>query len=175
MPLTVDDIRALKPGAKGPWGKLKEERVAVCIHYDASLSDEGAWRWLLKDPRCKVSYNRLVLDDGTDVLVAPENARAYHAGVCRPSENVPLYKDANSALYGLAFAATKGDTITEAQLTTAVAIAAMWMKRHGWTDVDRHITDHAAEAWPRGRKTDITGLKGVTLEEFRAAVAKVLK
>lgn len=174
MPLTIDDIRALKPGAKGPWGKPTEPRTGIMLHYDASLSDEGAWRWLLKDPRCKVSYNRLVLDDGTDVLVAPENSRAYHAGVCRPSANVPLYKDANSAFYGLAFAATAGDTITDKQLVTAAAIAATWMRRHNWTDVERHITDHAAEAWPRGRKTDIGGLKGVTLAEFRAYVKTLL-
>jgi N-acetyl-anhydromuramyl-L-alanine amidase AmpD len=156
------------------WNRLRESRVGIMLHFDASASDAGAVEWLLRNPDCKVSYNRLVLDDGTEVVIAPDNARAWHAGACRPSAKVPPYTDANSAFYGLAFTARAGDIITDKQRITAVAIAAMWMKRHGWTDVERHITDHAAEAWPRGRKTDIGGLKGLVLDDFRKAVTRSL-
>jgi N-acetyl-anhydromuramyl-L-alanine amidase AmpD len=156
------------------WNRLREPRVGIMLHFDASANDAGAVDWLLRHPDCKVSYNRLVLDDGTEVVIAPDTARAWHAGSCKASDGVLGYTDANSAFYGLAFAARGGDTVTSQQLATAAAIAAMWMFQNGWTDVERHITDHAAEAWPRGRKTDIRGLKGVTLESFRKEVKRLL-
>lgn len=167
-------INTTKRRAKGNWNTLYESRKGICLHFDASASDAGAVEFLLRDPACKTSYNKLILDDGTVVEVAPDHARAWHAGVCRPSEQVPTYKDANSAFYGVAFAAREKDVVTPEQFQAAVRLLTQYMRKHGWTDVQRHITDHAAEAWPRGRKTDIRGLEGASLETIRAAVRKAL-
>lgn len=139
----------------GNWNKLVEKRLGIMAHYDDSSSDAGAVEWMLRDPRCKLSYNVLVLDDGTVVQVAPENARAWHAGVCRPSDpdHMP-YKDANSAFYGIAVAASGKDKITEPQKQALIELCVRLMKKHGWTE-PWCITSHALEAWPRGRKVDI--------------------
>lgn len=157
------------------WGALRERRVGVCLHYDGSATDAGAVQWLTKDPRCKVSYNRLVTDDGQDVKVAPDDARAWHAGTCRPSSAF-RYKDANSALYGLAFAAKGGDALTHAQVKTAMRIVRGWFAAEEWPLSEAwRITDHEREAWPRGRKSDIGSSltylgKPFTVETFRECV-----
>ena len=54
----------------GAYGRLKEPRRGVMLHYDASTSDAGSRMWF-KDPRCRVSYNYLVLDNGDYVVIAP--------------------------------------------------------------------------------------------------------
>ena len=46
----------------------------------------SGWKWRFNDPRCKGSYNELVLDDGSYVTIAPPSARAWHAGKCRSSD-----------------------------------------------------------------------------------------
>lgn len=80
------------------------------LHFDGSVSDTGAWKWFT-DPRCNVSYNYLVLDNGDIVSIAPKDARAWHAGKCRPSG--PLnYSDANSAFYGVAAATNEKTPVT---------------------------------------------------------------
>ena len=138
---------------------LREPRIGICLHYDASASDKGAVEWLTKDPRCKVSYNLLVLDNANIVEVAPVTARAWHAGVCRSSDHRLPYTDANSALYGIAIAATDGDVATDVQVRSVVALCRTLFQRHGWhyaTDVWR-IVGHETECWPRGRKHDPTG------------------
>jgi len=153
------------------YGKLREPRVGVMLHYDASGSDSGAVAWLTRDPRCRVSYNNLILDDGVNVIVAPSNARAWHAGVCKPSDNVPHYLDANSAFYGLSIAAKKGDSITLPQFDAVVTQICQWFDEEGWFYSDAHrITSHHLEAWPRGRKVDIEGIEGYNLTDIRKAV-----
>ena len=138
------------------WGRLREPRLGVMLHYDGSASDAGAIAWLTRDPRCAVSYTRLITDDGQSIPVAPDDARAWHAGACRPSSSALPYTDATSAFYGLAFAARSGDTITEAQLRAMVREIRRYFGEHDWPLTDGwRITDHAAEAWPRGRKVDI--------------------
>jgi N-acetyl-anhydromuramyl-L-alanine amidase AmpD len=126
------------------------------LHYTAG-TDLSGLQWLLFDPACKVSYNWLILDDGTTVSVAPQDARAWHAGACHPSNPTRLpYRDANSAFYGIAIAAQAGESATKAQLDMVATIAAGLFRAHGWPalDVSVRLTDHAAEAWPRGRKVD---------------------
>lgn len=139
------------------WGGVvpKAKRIGCLLHFDASTSDAGGIAWL-KDPRCKVSYNWAVRDDGTVVPIAPENARAYHAGVCRPSRPELAYTDANSAFYGIAITATSGDVATEPQKQAVVALCKRLFAKHGWTEPWR-ITGHSAEAHPRGRKADPEG------------------
>lgn len=140
----------------GNWGKLREKRVGVCVHYDGSGSDAGAVNWLTKHPEARVSYHRLILDDGQVIPIAPLDSRAWHAGVCRPSDARLTYTDANSALYGLAFAAKPGDELTAPQFQAMVREVAALFRVEGWSVTDWwRITDHAAEAWPRGRKADI--------------------
>jgi N-acetyl-anhydromuramyl-L-alanine amidase AmpD len=170
-------LRALLAKARvrteGPWGKLREPRQGICAHYDASASDLGAVSWLLFDPACTVSYNDLILDDGTVVTVAPENARAWHLGNGRPSHRLMRYVDGNSALYGIAIAARDGESATWEQERAFAALVRRRCARHRW-DLAREpwrLTDHAAEAWPRGRKVDVRGT-GATpvlpLERVRA-------
>jgi N-acetylmuramoyl-L-alanine amidase len=129
------------------------------LHYDASMSDAGAVAWLTKDPRCKVSYNWLVLDDGRIVEVAPMGKRAWHAGVCRSSDPKRLpYTDANSAFFGIAIAATDGQRATPAQVTTVAQIVQDCFASQGWTLSETwRIVGHSSEAWPRGRKHDPEG------------------
>jgi N-acetyl-anhydromuramyl-L-alanine amidase AmpD len=125
------------------------------LHYTAG-TDVSAVEWLLFDKRCQVSYNWLILEDGTSVNVAPKDRRAWHAGVCRPAPGTYVYTDANSAFYGIAIAAEAGDTATPKQLEMVVSLVALIFRKHGWTAMDlaSRLTDHAAEAWPRGRKHD---------------------
>lgn len=142
----------------GNWNSLREERLGVLLHYDDSASDAGAVEWLLQDPRCRVSYNWLVLDSGQLVTVAPEDARAWHAGVCRPSIPALTYHDANSAFYGIAWAGRAGEEVTPAALTAIVALIRRLFQKHHWPTTETwRITGHGAEAWPRGRKIDPTG------------------
>ena len=92
------------------------------------------------------------------IAVTPEEARAWHAGVCTPSSTQLKYADANSALYGLAIAANGSDTVTPAQLAAAVAICRRLFEKNGWPLTDGwRITSHSAEAAPRGRKVDCEG------------------
>lgn len=149
------------------FGKLREPRVGIMLHYDGSGSDDGAVEWLLFDPRCKVSYNWLILDDGTVRDIAPMDARAWHAGICRPSRPELVYADANSAFYGIAVAAKPGDLATSAQVAMVEQLCFALMRRKGWTEGWR-ITTHKAEAWPRGRKVDPDGVLDV--EQIRARV-----
>lgn len=158
------------------WGpKVFEPRIGCLLHFDASQNDKGAVAWFT-DPRCEVSYQFLVTDDGIAHRIAPDDARAYHAGVCRPSKDVPRYKDANSAFYGIAIAATDGDVCTPEQFRTVVRLCVQYFHKHQWgaKDVQR-ITGHSAEAWPRGRKHDPEGTNGVlSVEAVRKDVAQTL-
>jgi N-acetyl-anhydromuramyl-L-alanine amidase AmpD len=141
------------------WGSLREARVGVMVHYDGSASDAGAVSWLTRHPDARVSYQRLVLDDGQVVKIAPDDARAWHAGTCRPSGAHLPYTDGNSAFYGVALAAKPGDTVTRPQLEALARCIREWFRAEGWPLTDWwRITDHAAEAWPRGRKVDVGDL-----------------
>lgn len=142
----------------GNWNRLREPRQGISLHYDASASDAGAVEWLTEDERCHVSYTKLILDDGKVVEIAPENARQWSEGVCRPSSSKFTYKDANSAFYGIAIAATNGDKIKPAQFESLVVECVALFKKHGWGKHEVwRITSHEKEAWPRKRKVDIAG------------------
>lgn len=137
--------------------KLSEPRMGVMLHYDASSNDRGSVAWL-KDPKCEVSYQVIVLDNGMVERIAPDTARAYHAGVCKSSDSRLPYKDANSAFYGVSIAATDGDTCTPLQFSSVVNVCVRYFIERGWkrSEVFR-IVGHDTQAWPRGRKIDPTG------------------
>ena len=160
----------------GNWNALRGERKGVMLHYDDSSSDASGVEWLTRDPACKVSYNDLILDNGTEVSIAPRAARAWHAGVCEPSSDAWVYDDANSAFYGVAVAAKAGDTVSPAQHAAVVAYCVRRFGEHGWAADDTwRITSHDLEAAPRGRKVDVgTGLQGLTLQTVRAGVRAAL-
>lgn len=143
----------------GNWGLLRQDRVGIMLHYDGSVSDAGAVEWLTRDPRCRVSYNWLVLDDGKLVEIAPDHARAWHAGVCRPSNGALLpYRDANSAFYGIALATGAGAPATPAAFATIIRLCRALYRQNGWLDSETwRIVGHNTEAWPRGRKPDPVG------------------
>lgn len=139
--------------------RLRQPREGIMLHYDGSASDHGAVEWLTKDPRCRVSYNWLVLDDGTVVPVAPASARAWHAGVCVQRTDswtgLPV-TDANSAFYGIAVAATVGDRLTEEQRMAVIRLCEKLCRQHNWDPLTR-IVSHRAWASPPGRKADPEG------------------
>lgn len=139
------------------WGALREPRIGVMIHFDASSSDAGGVAWF-SDPKCNVSYQFLVLDDGGFVRIAPDDARAWHAGACQPSDPRLPYKDANSAFYGIAAATNEKTDVTPLQTATIAFLTRLYFNRHSWpvTDLWR-IVGHRTEAWPRGRKSDPEG------------------
>jgi len=161
----------------GNWNRLREARQGVSLHYDGSASDVGAEAWLTRAEACHVSYHRLVLDGGRVVNIAPDDARAWHMGVCRPSSARFTYRDANSAFYGFCVAARPGDTITAVQRDVLIALCVYAFQREGWPLTDTwRITEHAREAWPRGRKVDLGGhLVGLTLESVRAGVLRYVE
>ncbi len=133
------------------WGTPREPRIGVMLHYDASVSDAGAVNWF-SHPDCRVSYQLLVLDDGSFVRIAPDDARAWHAGRCRPSDSRLTYRDANSAFYGIAAATNDKVDVTPLQTATIAFLTRRYFDRHGWplTDVWR-ITGHRNEAGFRGK------------------------
>lgn len=158
--------------------KLTEPRLGTMLHYDASANDRGSIAWL-RSPDCAVSYNLIVLDNGKVERIAPDTARAYHAGVCRSSDPRLPYKDANSAFYGLAIAATDGDKATDLQFAAVVRMCVGYCLKHKWShDEMWRIVGHESEAWPRGRKHDPTGSDAtkpvLDLNAVRAAVRAIL-
>lgn len=142
-------------------------RSGVMIHFDDSSSDASAEEWF-RDPRCHVSYNRLVLDTGDVVQITPtmEHA-AWHAGHC-------LTPNANRAFYGIAAATDERTPVTPAQLEAIAHDTAALFLLNRWpaADVTRRIRGHDEEAiytkaefptkpalWGKlGRKIDPTGL-----------------
>jgi hypothetical protein len=144
----------------GNWGALRERRVGVMLHYDGSASDTGALSWLRDHPDCRVSYNWLVMDDGRTERIAPDDARAWHAGACTPSDPSRIrYKDANSAFYGVAFAAKPGDIIHTPQYEGAMGLVRGYFDMHRWLHSEWwRLSDHHAETrLPGGkhRKADL--------------------
>lgn len=151
-----------RPKGQG-WKELhREPRVGVMLHYDGSGSDAGALAWF-RDPRAAgVGYHWLITDDGRVAVLAPYEARVWHAGVCRPSPDLMRhgvgYGDANSALIGLAIAATDGEAATPRQILSCAALCRYVFDRERWPLIETwRITGHSAEAWSRGRKVDPEG------------------
>lgn len=185
----MPDPRALPLTKCRNFNALREPRVGVMLHYDDSASDSGAVAWFT-DPDCQVSYNYLVLDDGSYVPIIPEGKRAWHAGVCRSSEPARLrYADANSAFVGIAVATNGKIPATAAQRETVAWLTRREFQRHGWSLAETwRIVGHDAEAvWPssaetpvhlrgkRGRKIDPTGPKPerpiLSTQQVRAMVS----
>lgn len=146
------------PGVESPlgnWGRLREPRQAIMLHYDASSNDRAGVQWVKYDSRVKVSYNFMVTDAGRLITITPFHARAWHAGVCRPSDPRLQYTDANSAFYGISITATVGDIATDAAKRTIAQLCFTLFHHHDWAiDETYRIVSHRDEAWPRGRKTD---------------------
>ena len=140
------------------YSRTREKRLGVMIHYDGSGSDRGAVEWFA-DPRCRVSYHYLVLDDGSYVAIAPLDRRGWHAGKCETSDPERLpYKDANSAFFGIAAATNNRADVTPLQLLTIAWLTRRLFEREGWDVTETwRIVGHRTEATPRGRKTDPEG------------------
>jgi N-acetyl-anhydromuramyl-L-alanine amidase AmpD len=142
----------------GNFNRVRGQRLGIMLHYDDSTSDASGIQWLTKDPACHVSYNIAVQDDGVVVAVTPEDARAWHAGVCKSSGEKLVYTDANSAFYGIAITANAKDHATARQLAAMVDVCVRLFRKHRWPLTQTwRITTHAIEAWPRGRKVDCEG------------------
>lgn len=154
---------------------LREPRIGAMIHYSAGdFASTVAW---CRDPVSKVSYNVVIAGDGAAVQIVPWDLRAWHAGVCRPSQTARSYEDANSAFYGIALSG--GPTFgppTSAQEQTLNSILYDRFEAHQWPLVEWwRIVSHGAEAWPRGRKEDPEGpdltKPWLSLEGVRKALA----
>jgi len=159
--------QAPSPG-DGKFGPtLRQSRMGVMVHYDGSTTDRGGLDWFGK-PECDVSYQVVVLDDGSWAQIAPDTARAYHAGVCRTSDPKRLpYHDANSAFLGIAALTDHRNQVTVAQMITIAWKIRVWFTAHRWDPAETwRIVGHDAEAvfeaghpkaGQRGRKIDPTG------------------
>lgn len=145
-------------------GPLTVPRYGIMLHFDDSSSDAGAVAWFT-DPRCHVSYNALVLDDGRRVDIAPWDRAAWHAGVCLPG---PWGRSANAAFYGVAAATNAKVPVTAPQLDAIVAVCAALFRAHRWpaSEAPQRIVGHDMLAcFPKGhpkagqlgRKIDPTG------------------
>lgn len=150
---TINELPAIN---NGKYNSLKQDRIGVMLHYDASKTDAGAVSWFAHE-QCRVSYNWLVLDNGSFVEIAPPDKRAWHAGRCRSSSKLD-YKDANSAFYGISAANPGNEDVTPRQLLTITWLVRRCFILNRWPLIDTwRITTHADEAWPRGRKSDPVG------------------
>lgn len=150
--------RCVRTINNGQWYRtLSEPRAGVMIHYDASSSDAGSLSWFAHD-QCRVSYQVVVLDDGTWARIAPDTAGAWHAGRCRPSDERLRYRSANHAFYGIAAATNDRVDVTPVQLLTIAWHVRRWFEAEGWP-VEQlwRVTGHEDEAYPRGRKSDPSG------------------
>lgn len=164
------------------WNDLREPRIGIMLHYDASTGGDGSALAWFSDPACKVSYNILVGDDGKAWSIAPEDKRAWHAGACIPSDSPRLhYKDANSAFYGVSWAGggKSRDRCPEAAVASIAAQCARLFRKHGWKASETwRIVGHRTEAWARGRKQDPEGPKPtnpiLSTAEVRKRVAALL-
>jgi N-acetyl-anhydromuramyl-L-alanine amidase AmpD len=158
--------------------RLKEPRIGCMVHYDGSITDAGSIAWLA-GPDIKVSYNYIVMDSGNIIPIAPETARAWHAGVCRTADPRLPYADANSAFYGVSISATLGDVATVEAKRSVAALCRRFFANHGWgLDQTWRIVSHRAHAWPRGRKNDPEGADlahpVLSTNEIRGMVAAML-
>lgn len=146
---------------------IREPRIGVMLHYDGSGTDAGAVSWF-GHPDCFVSYTILALDDGSYVRIAPDDARAWHAGYCRTSDPARLdYKDANSAFYAIAAATDGGHDVTPKQTLAIAWLTRKWFHEEGWDPGETwRVVGHNTEAvygprhpkaGQRGRKTDPVG------------------
>jgi murein L,D-transpeptidase YcbB/YkuD len=183
-PAFLTPIRALH--SSNCYRELASPRFGCMIHFDDSSSDESAWRWFT-DPACKVSYNRLYLDNGDVVSIADDDHAAWHAGAC-------LTANANSSFYGQSAATNATTPATKKQLDAMIEDTARMFRFHHWplTDVNRRIRGHDEEAiftrantpkrpdlWGKlGRKIDPTGLlpgrKIINLDAYKTVVALLL-
>lgn len=131
------------------WNTLTESRIGVMLHYDASTSDKGSIAWFSHE-LCKVSYNHMVLDSGNIVPIAPDDMRAWHAGVCRSSDPRLVYRDANSAFYGVSIAATVGESATLEAKRSVASLCLYYFSAHGWplSDVWRIVSHRRHAVFP---------------------------
>lgn len=112
------------------------------------------------------------------IRIAPDTARAWHAGRCRPSSDQLGYTDANSAFYGIAVATNGQVDVTPLQTLTTAWLTRLYFESHGWplTELWR-IVGHETEAWPRGRKKDPSGGLGsnpiLTVDDIRQLVPRI--
>jgi N-acetyl-anhydromuramyl-L-alanine amidase AmpD len=142
--------------------QLRGPRVGVMLHYDGSGNDKGGVEWFAH-PDCRVSYNWLVLDDGTYVEIAPPSARAWHAGLCSPRNPDKLaYVDGNSAFYAISAATNDRVDVTPLQLMTIAYLTWRCFTMERWSLTDLHrIVGHSSEAvnkdGTRRRKVDPEG------------------
>lgn len=139
------------------------ERQGVMFHFDDSSNDKWAIAWF-KDPQCRVSYNRLYLDNGDIVSICAMTRRAWHAGAC-------LTPNANSAYYGLSAATNAKTPVTMLQFGAMLEDAARLFRFHEWgPDEVERLVGHDEQAiytssntknralWGKlGRKIDPTG------------------
>jgi N-acetyl-anhydromuramyl-L-alanine amidase AmpD len=133
------------------WGELTEPRIGVMVHFDASTTDEGAIKWFTMEG-CKVSYNFMVMDSGNIIPIAPADKRAWHAGPCKSPDKRLVYRDANSAFYGISIAATVGDVATVEQKRSVTALCLSLFQDHGWpiSDTWRIVSHRQHAVFPKG-------------------------
>jgi N-acetyl-anhydromuramyl-L-alanine amidase AmpD len=165
---------------------LVARRAGIMVHFDDSSEDGWAVKWF-EDPACKVSYNRLYLDNGDVASIADDDRRAYHAGDCL----TPL---ANSVFYGLSAATNTKVPVTKAQLNSIVEECCRIFRFEKWpaSSIEKRIVGHDGQAiftkrntknsklWGKlGRKIDPTGLHPekpiLSVSGVRIAVALALR
>lgn len=129
--------------------ELTEERVGIMLHI---YEDEPS---TLISKKSNLSYNVLVLQDGSYSWLVNPSKRAWHAGNCKPSNPQLDYEDANSAFYGIALYVPNG-AATPMQLITGAWMVGNLLVHHGWPIDQDHwrLAYHSEEAWPRGRRSD---------------------
>jgi N-acetyl-anhydromuramyl-L-alanine amidase AmpD len=172
---------------------LREPRIGCMVHYSAGdFNSTVSW---VCDPTSKVSYHVVIAGDGAAVQLVPWDARAWHAGLCKPSRDSRSYEDANSAFYGIALSGGPAfGRPTDAQEQTLNSILWDRFAEHHWPvsewwrivghDTEAVHTKASAPEHPklwgkRGRKADPTGDSHgygplnpwLSLEGVRAALA----
>lgn len=161
---------------------LRGPRIGCMVHYDGSgggpHGDRNGLAWF-NHPDCKGLYQVAVTDGGKWAQLAPDSARAYHAGVCRSSDPKRLpYEDGNSAFFGVAALTNEHLQVTEPQMLAIAWKIRGWFHAQGWDPEETYrIVGHDTEAWPRGRKIDPTGPNRLnpilSIEDIRYLVPRI--
>lgn len=120
------------------------------LHFDDSSEDTWAVKWFL-DPACKVSYNRLYLDNGTVVQITPSMRHvAWHAGVC-------TIATPNTRYYGISAATNAKVPVTAAQFASIVHDCVALFEDNKWPRVDAYLPS----TWRPGQDARIIGHEDV--------------
>jgi N-acetylmuramoyl-L-alanine amidase len=144
MPLAITGKPTKNHSARGAEIRL------IVLHADAAKNATGTITWI-QNPASGVSYHFLVDRDGTIYRLVQDERKAWHAGKSAWED----VTDVNPVSLGVSFSNEQlGEAFTGKALDAGAQLCAELCKIHAIPVDATHITTHAIDARPQGRKTD---------------------